>query len=309
MISTPNKGYRTNHYYSFGMVKENRNYTSLNYRYGFNGKEKDNDIKGDGNSLDFGARIYDSRLGRWLSVDNRMKDYVPISPYTFAMNNPITLLDADGRVVVDGNGNPVTVSVKQEKNGTYSTSFNFAEGTSQEIKESFNKNAGTVITAMNQTEVGRTTVNSMNSASHNISINIDKSAKYYNEKTQEYSGVPKEGFIPLYGSTENKKNDKGEITSSNITIYEGTIDKIKETPPEQIYIINIEDKVVAQSDFSKSEIIGAIGTHEGTHSTDPGSMRVLGVDAKTAEVKPNQNELKFYEQTDKTGNKVIEKKK
>lgn len=31
--------------------------------------EKDNEVKGSGNSLDFGARIYDSRLGKWLSTD------------------------------------------------------------------------------------------------------------------------------------------------------------------------------------------------------------------------------------------------
>ena len=34
------------------------------YPSGFNGKENDDEIKGVGNSLDFGARMYDSRLGR-----------------------------------------------------------------------------------------------------------------------------------------------------------------------------------------------------------------------------------------------------
>jgi RHS repeat-associated protein len=39
------------------------------YRYGFNGKENDNEVKGDGNQVDFGARIYDPRVGRFLSGD------------------------------------------------------------------------------------------------------------------------------------------------------------------------------------------------------------------------------------------------
>ncbi|MCU7549877.1 hypothetical protein OCK74_12165 [Chitinophagaceae bacterium LB-8] len=43
------------------------------YRYGFNGKENDNEVKGDGNSLDFGGRIYDPRLGRWHSTDPVVK--------------------------------------------------------------------------------------------------------------------------------------------------------------------------------------------------------------------------------------------
>ena len=36
---------------------------TVDYRFAFNGKEQDNEVKGDGNSLDFGARIHDSRLG------------------------------------------------------------------------------------------------------------------------------------------------------------------------------------------------------------------------------------------------------
>jgi len=58
--------------------------------------EKDDEIKGNGNSLDFGARIYDPRLGRWLSLDPLMSDFPDESPYTFAFNNPILLIDENG---------------------------------------------------------------------------------------------------------------------------------------------------------------------------------------------------------------------
>jgi len=53
-------------YYPFGMEMPGRIASSEDYRYGFNGKEKDDEVKGSGNSLDFGARMYDSRLGRWI---------------------------------------------------------------------------------------------------------------------------------------------------------------------------------------------------------------------------------------------------
>ena len=56
-------------YYPFGSPMDGRTFSSEKYRFGFNGKENDNEVKGAGNSLDFGARIYDSRLGRWLSCD------------------------------------------------------------------------------------------------------------------------------------------------------------------------------------------------------------------------------------------------
>ena len=49
------------------------------YRFSFNGKEKDDEVKGIGNSLDFGARIYDSRLGRWMSLDPMQSKYPSLS--------------------------------------------------------------------------------------------------------------------------------------------------------------------------------------------------------------------------------------
>lgn len=51
------------------MVMPNRNFSDEGYRYGFQGQEKDDEIKGEGNSYDFGARMYDPRVGRCLSYD------------------------------------------------------------------------------------------------------------------------------------------------------------------------------------------------------------------------------------------------
>lgn len=64
------------------------------YRYGFNGKENDNELKGIGNSLDFGARIYDPRIGNWFSTDPVVKPW--LSSYQYASNNPVNLSDPDG---------------------------------------------------------------------------------------------------------------------------------------------------------------------------------------------------------------------
>jgi RHS repeat-associated protein len=66
------------------------------YRYGFNGMEKDDEIKGNGNSLDFGARIYDPRIGKFLSLDPRMSDFPFMSPYCYAANSPIMFIDVNG---------------------------------------------------------------------------------------------------------------------------------------------------------------------------------------------------------------------
>jgi RHS repeat-associated protein len=58
---------------------------------------KDDEVKGSGNSYDFGARIYDSRLGRWLSVDPLASEFHEWSPYNYSFDSPVTFIDDDGR--------------------------------------------------------------------------------------------------------------------------------------------------------------------------------------------------------------------
>ncbi len=78
------------------MTMPGRNFSSAEYRHGFNGMEKDNELKGDGNSYDFGARIYDSRVGRFLSLDPLAKSFPFWSPYLFASNGPLRFVDING---------------------------------------------------------------------------------------------------------------------------------------------------------------------------------------------------------------------
>jgi RHS repeat-associated protein len=82
------------------------------YRYGFNGKEKDNEISGEGNSYDYGERMYDPRLGKFLSIDKYTHKQPYYSPYIYAGNKPIWCIDKDGNQEVI-----VTIYEKQ-KDGT-----------------------------------------------------------------------------------------------------------------------------------------------------------------------------------------------
>jgi len=63
------------------------------YRYAFNGKEKDTDFQ---NNYDYGFRIYNPKIGKFLSVDPLTRSYPNWSPYPFAMNHPIEGVDLDG---------------------------------------------------------------------------------------------------------------------------------------------------------------------------------------------------------------------
>ena len=66
------------------------------YRYGFNGKEKDDELKGEGNSIDYEKRFFDPRIGKFLSLDPLIKSFPWYSPYQFAGNKPIWAIDLDG---------------------------------------------------------------------------------------------------------------------------------------------------------------------------------------------------------------------
>lgn len=85
-----------NDYYPGGMLMPGRSYSipNSNYRYSFNGKEDDRDIN-DG-AQDYGMRIYDKRLGRFLSVDPLTKSFPMLSSYQYASNSPIANIDLDG---------------------------------------------------------------------------------------------------------------------------------------------------------------------------------------------------------------------
>lgn len=87
-------------YYPFGLSMPERKFSSDSYRYGFNGKEKDKDMQ-DQTVYDYGFRIYNPALSKFLSVDPLTQSYPSFSPYHFAGNNPIKFIDLDGLEIVD----------------------------------------------------------------------------------------------------------------------------------------------------------------------------------------------------------------
>ena len=84
--------------YPFGMVMPTRSFEAgVGYKYGFNSKESDDETYGDGNVYDYGFRIYNPRLGKFLSFDPLADKFPMLTPFQFASNNPIINVDLDGR--------------------------------------------------------------------------------------------------------------------------------------------------------------------------------------------------------------------
>jgi RHS repeat-associated protein len=171
--------------------------SSGSYRYGFNGKENDNEVKGVGNQQDYGMRIYDPRLGRFLSVDPLTQQYPYYSPYQFAGNMPIWATDLDGaepslstsafKLIFgspDGYSNPKTAldymsnARLQTQRSIYNASLLWAP------HATYLKTGGDEVYAQHSSwdKLGVFTFQSSKTPSNVVDVNSTASAKIHNER-------------------------------------------------------------------------------------------------------------------------------
>ncbi|MET3129594.1 RHS repeat-associated protein [Arcicella rosea] len=88
---------QTNDYTAFGVAVS----TDLSKnKYLYNGKELQNGT----NWLDYGARMYQPELGRWMGVDPMAEKYRSWAPYNYTINNPIKYIDPDGKDIINITG-------------------------------------------------------------------------------------------------------------------------------------------------------------------------------------------------------------
>ncbi|WP_298892457.1 deaminase domain-containing protein [uncultured Psychroserpens sp.] len=85
-----------NDYYPYGMLLPNRHGAVDDYRYGFQGQEKDDEIKGEGNSINYKYRMHDPRVGRFFATDPLERNYPYYSPYAFSGNKVIAFRELEG---------------------------------------------------------------------------------------------------------------------------------------------------------------------------------------------------------------------
>jgi RHS repeat-associated protein len=87
-------------YYPFGYEMNERGFSSPNYRYGFQGQEKDDELRGQGNSVNYKYRMHDARIGRFFAVDPLTKKFPWNSSYAFSENRVIDGIELEGLEVI-----------------------------------------------------------------------------------------------------------------------------------------------------------------------------------------------------------------
>ncbi len=181
-------------YYPGGMLMPNRNASSDSYRYSFNGKERDDEVKGNGNHLDFGARAYDNRLMRWMSTDPQFDRYPAWSPYHFGYNNPIITIDPNGEeniIVIGG----VDLHGDREK-FINSGLKQFNDFISLQDKEQTTIALVTAFMTKEEIQEVRNKVIALKEAGQNVSIvevtSGQELTNYFNSKSTKKAGISKE---------------------------------------------------------------------------------------------------------------------
>jgi RHS repeat-associated protein len=85
----------TTEYYPYGMTLRSES-DGGNYRYGFQGQEMDDEVKGEGNSVNYKYRMHDPRIGRFFAVDPLAPKYPHYTPYSFSGNEVISAVELEG---------------------------------------------------------------------------------------------------------------------------------------------------------------------------------------------------------------------
>ena len=122
---------QTTHYYPYGMSFAEGTFADKQ-PYKYNGKELD--TENGLNLYDYDARQMDATLGRFTSVDPMAEKYYSVSPYVYCGNNPVMLVDVNGKewgIVLNANG---TMTVTLAVNLKTSSYLNLTSSQIGEIK-------------------------------------------------------------------------------------------------------------------------------------------------------------------------------
>jgi len=214
-----------------------------------------------------GARIYDSDLGRFLSLDPASIIYPSLSDFSYVNNNPVKYIDPTGKYFVGADGNKTAARVKKNgkikvKNATkqikrYVRLINkFGSQTSKDQFMAVAENKTRVNFRVVKERTERFSLKGLHQA-HSSSGPLD-----WDSRKDETKGRFK-------GRVAYIKDDDGNFVykEATITMFEGNIDK------NYLKVHSIEHG--DGSKITKKEGLVSVFTHEGFHDTDQKTINAI----------------------------------
>jgi RHS repeat-associated protein len=218
-------------YSPFGVELANRSWSIEEYRNGFNGKELDIEGMGGGSSTyDYGFRIYNPALGKFLSVDPLTSSYPYYTPYQFAGNKPIWAVDLDGLEEFKVTGNTITITMKfaafsgRIEGGNVPNESDIITLSKEHWKTYNNENSEPFKLSIIHDMDGIVTSVSSGETEYRITFDVHVEV-FKNEKSIEYLDfIKNQSFtgVYLFGDTEFE-NNKIEHKKSNMNSNEITL--------------------------------------------------------------------------------------
>jgi len=259
-------------YYPFGMVMPGRSTNSGDYRYGYNGMEKDAELKGDGNSYTTEFRQYDPRLGRWMSLDPLMASFPGQSPYCAFDNNPILYTDPYGLASEGGPDDPPVGEVCQDENNNVRVYMGDDEwGDPDEFVSMMNLkmeiNNAKIATIQNNDQA------KVNKA--NIEIRIGAQMAAENEKTKAERSSMEDAM--LYGwqrMNMSPMEREAERLASARHVY--SMDRTAGLATGSCYPVSIADPLIAEGQEQLSNGLQSAGMEETAANYTSATVFFLG---------------------------------
>lgn len=216
-------------YSPFGVELYERGFTIDDYRYGYQGSEKDNEVKGNGNSYTTYFRQLDPRLGRWLSIDPKASSMPWQSPYCSMDNNPIYYNDALGDKVKIGAKGKKKREIKKAIKADRKASSDFDDKFKEQKKDKNilytyrdNTKFGTVNGEDRKIKRGTspmsaTVIDKVNNKSGLDRVNVVYNSKPPYEASAGIFGLFDQEMTPVYSGNEDKNELSLQKVAGNIT--------------------------------------------------------------------------------------------
>ncbi|WP_074406964.1 DUF6443 domain-containing protein [Aquimarina megaterium] len=187
-------------YYPFGLQHRGYNFAvnGSKHNYGFGGKEEQNELGL--NLYDYHARMYEPSIGRMMNIDPHADSYYGINPYNYTLNNPVLLIDPDGKdTVISIEGNTITVSTQIYIHGS---------GATQEEANKIQKSIQSLFGKHNEFKY-------TDEDGNEFDINFETSVDVYDEENTELA----EGDNLIEVKNEEGRSEVSELTGDTGTWY------------------------------------------------------------------------------------------